>query len=81
VKYRYAWIIAKITWLGDGISYDHTSTSHESSKIFHTRPLEISSSTNYHIYLTNSLIGRGHEGGSSSNEESEEEEGTHIGSY
>jgi len=29
--------------------------------------------------LTNSLVGGGHEGGSGSNEEGEEEEGTHLG--
>lgn len=31
--------------------------------------------------LTNSLVGRGHEGGSGSNKEGEEEEGTHLDSF
>ena len=32
------------------------------------------------IKLTNSLVGRGHEGGSGSNKEGEKEEGTHLDS-
>eukprot|EP00986_Skeletonema_menzelii_P008524 scaffold3622_cov144-Skeletonema_menzelii.AAC.9 len=34
----------------------------------------------FKIRLTNSLVGRGHEGGSGSNKEGEKEEGTHLDS-
>ena len=36
---------------------------------------------NNHTNLTNSLVGRGHEGGCGGNEEGEEEEGTHLGKF